>query len=59
MTKNKITASLSLRMDFQGVWVKKLSRIKDYSGIQATTDIIRYLINEKYREIQNEEEKFI
>lgn len=59
MTKDKITATLTLRMDFEGEWARKINKIKDFIGIQTTTDLIRYLINEKYREIREEEKKFV
>ena len=59
MSENKITATLSLRMDFEGEWARKIKKIKDYTGIHTTTDLIRYLINEKYREVEKNERKIL
>jgi hypothetical protein len=59
MPKDKITATLSLRMDFEGEWARKINKIKEFTGIQTTTDLIRYLLNEKYREIREDEKKFV
>jgi len=57
MPKDKIVATLSLRMEFEGEWAQKIREIKDYTGIQTTTDLIRFLINEKHRKIKKEREK--
>jgi len=42
-----------LRVSLEEEFIKKIEKLKSYYGIKNTTELIRLLITEKYREISN------
>lgn len=45
-----------LRTWLEKEFFDKLDKIKTYYGIKNTTEMVRYLINEKYRELYGKKE---
>ena len=42
-----------LRVSLDAEFIKKIEKLKLYYGIKNTTELIRVIITEKYREISN------
>ena len=52
MSKNKNkNKSIRINMTFEGELAQRLEKIREYYGIQAYTDLIRFLITKYYEEL--------
>ena len=49
----KMSNNTELRVSLEEEFIKKIEKLKSYYGIKNTTELIRLLITEKYREISN------
>ena len=43
--------TLQVRVEFEGELLKKLQTIKGYYGVENATEVIRVLVNDKYKQL--------
>ena len=46
--------NINVRVEFKDEMVSKFETVKKSLGLQNNTDVLRLLVNEKYKEIQQE-----
>lgn len=46
---------VNVRVEFEGDSLKRLDKLKKYFGVENYTDLIRVLVNEKYRQLSEKE----
>ena len=49
----KMSNNTELRVSLEEEFIKKIEKLKSYYGIKNTTELIRLLITEKFRDITN------
>lgn len=49
----KMSNNTELRVSLEEEFIKKIEKLKSYYGIKNTTELIRLLITEKFRDISN------
>lgn len=54
--KSEKTFEKELRISMEDDFFDKLEAIKEFYGIKNSTEIIRFMITDKYREIKNEKD---
>lgn len=54
--KSVKSSEKELRISMENDFFNKLEIIKEFYGIKNSTEIIRFMINEKYREIIDEKD---
>ena len=55
--KTDLDSEKELRISMDVEFFERLEKIKDYYGIRNNTEIIRFMINDKYRQLFGEKEK--
>ena len=45
------TDTLQVRVEFEGELLKKLNIVRKYYGLENATEVIRILVNDKYKQI--------
>lgn len=53
MAENKF---LNVRVEFKGEMATKFEAIRNYLGLENNTEVLRVLVNDKFKEIQKEVE---
>ena len=50
-----MSKKVEIRVSLEEEFIKKIERLKSYYGIKNSTELIRVIITEKYRDISNKD----